>query len=184
MTRTINFYFCKNAVKSTQKLVTCKADFVPGSCVSSLSQHCVIMPWTPDQRQRLVVEKDILEKFFPGKVEWVDPTGYTKVDVTMITNSNQTYCLRLYVPEDFPNGLPIMAVKSSPKPMPNWEESDATHTLGHTREGFLIICHYRPNHWNGEHTFYEIFMKGRLWLEAYEGHVSTGKTVDYFLGHM
>ena len=142
------------------------------------------MSWTPDQRQRLVVEKDILEKYFPGNVEWVDPTGDTKVDVTMITNSNQTYCLRVYVPRDFPNSLPIMAVKSSPNPMPNWGSCATTHTLGQTSEGFLVICHYRSENWNAEHTFYEIFMKGRLWLEAYEGHLSTGKTVDYFLGHM
>ena len=149
-----------------------------------MSLHRVSMPWTPDQRQRLVVEKDILEKYFPGKVEWVDPTGDTKVDVTMITNSNQTYRLRVYVPRDFPNSLPIMAVKSSPNPMPNWGSCASTHTLGQTSEGFLVICHYRSENWNAEHTFYEIFMKGRLWLEAYEGHLSTGKTVDYFLGHM
>ena len=142
------------------------------------------MPWTPDQRQRLVIEKEILDKYFPGKVEWVDPTGNTKVDVTMITNSDRSYCLRLYVPADFPNSLPIMVVRSSPSPMPNWGGSGTTHTLGRNYEGFLIICHYRTEHWNGLHTFYEIFMKGRLWLEAYEGHLSTGKSVDTFLGHM
>jgi hypothetical protein len=142
------------------------------------------MPWTPDQRQRLALEKDILEKYFPGKVEWVDPTGITKVDVTMITNSNQTYCLRLYVPSDFPNSLPIMVVRSSPLAMPNWGTNAATHTLGRNYEGFLVICHYRSEHWNGEHTFYEIFMKGRLWLEAYEGHLTTGQKVDFYLGHM
>ena len=102
----------------------------------------------------------------------------------MTTNSNQTYCLRLYVPVDFPNSLPIMVVKTSPKPMPNWGESGATHTLGWNREGFLVICHYRTNHWNSEHTFYEVFVKGRLWLEAYEGHISTGNRMDYYLGHM
>ncbi len=142
------------------------------------------MPWTPDQRQRLALEKDILEKYFPGKVEWVDPTGNTKVDVTMITNSNQTYCLRLYVPRDFPNCLPFMVVKSSPRPMPNWGDHNASHTLGRSNEGFLKICHYRSSHWNGQHTFYEVFVKGRLWLEAYEGHISTGNSIDYYLGHM
>ena len=120
------------------------------------------MPWTPDQRQRLAIEKEILDRYFPGKVEWVDPTGNTKVDVTMTTNSNQTYCLCLHVPNDFPNSLPIMVVKASPNPMPNWGESTATHTFGRNREGFLVICHHRSERWNCEHTFYEVFVKGRL----------------------
>lgn len=142
------------------------------------------MRWNPIQRQRLVVEKDILEKYFPGKVQWIDPTGNTKVEVTMTTNSNQVYCLRLYVPTDFPNSLPTLVVRSSPRPMPNWGNSGATHTLGRTGDGFLKICHYEDSHWNAEHTFYEIFMKGRLWLEAYEGHMTTQKPLDYYLGHM
>ena len=118
------------------------------------------MVWTTEQRQRLAVEKDILDKYFPGKVKWVDLTGNTKVDVTMITNSNQAYCLTCL--RAFPNSLPIMAVKSSPQPMPKWRGSSANHPLGHNREGFLVIYHYRSENWNGEHTFYEIFMKGRL----------------------
>lgn len=142
------------------------------------------MPWTPDQRQRLAVEKEILDQYFPGKVEWVDPTGNTKVDVTMTTNSDQIYCLRLYVPGDFPNSLPILVVKASPNPMPNWSNDAVTHTLGRNREGFLVICHYRSECWNCEHTFYEVFVKGRLWLEAYEGHISTGNQLDSYLGHM
>ena len=71
-----------------------------------------------------------------------------------------------------------------PEPMLDWGGSATTHTLGQTREGFLVICHYRSEHWNGEHIFYEVFMKGRLWLEAYEGYVAAGEDVDYFLGHM
>ena len=145
------------------------------------------MPWTPVQRERLAVEKDILDKYFPGKVEWVDPTaftGQTKVDVTMTTNSDQVYCLRLYVPVDFPNSLPIMAVKSSPRTMPAWSSHRTSHTLGHNKEGYLVICHYRSECWRPDHTFYEIFMKGRLWLEAYEGHLATGNSIDYYLSHM
>ena len=140
------------------------------------------MPWTSSQTQRLAVEKDTLEKYFPRKVRWIDPTGNTKVDVTMTTNSNQVYCLRLYVPRDFPNSRPVMVVKSSPRPMPDWSNYVTSHTLGRNDEGFLQICHY--SHWNGRVTFYEVFMKGRLWLEAYEGHLSTGKPLDYYLRHM
>ena len=142
------------------------------------------MPWNPTQCQRLSVEKGILEKYFPGKVKWNEPTGNTNVEVTMTTNSNLIYCLRLYVPRDFPNSLPTLVVRRSPNPMPRWGKSGATHTLGRTPAGFLKICHYHPDFWNAEHTFYEVFIKGRVWLEAYEGHLATQKPMDFYLGHM
>ena len=116
------------------------------------------MPWTSFQRQRLAVEKETMEKYFPKNVQWVDPTGNTKIDVTMTTNSNQVYCLRLYVPRDFPNGLPVMAVKRSPRPMPDWSNYVTSHTLGRNDEGLLKICHYLDSRWNGQRTFYEVFI--------------------------
>lgn len=143
------------------------------------------MPWTALQRERLGVEKGILERYFAGKVKWIDPTicGKTKVEIEMITNNNKIYHLRLYVPSDYPNSLPDLVVARSPKPMPARGVSASMHTLG-TRDGCVKICHYYHRRWSPESTFYEIFVKGRVWLEAYEGHRKTGKNLDYYLGHM
>ena len=126
-----------------------------------------------------------MEKYFPGKVQWIDATvaGKTRIEIEMTSNSNQIYRLRAYVPPDFPNSLPDLVVASAPKPMPNWEISAVNHTIG-TRDGCLKICHYYSPRWNPENTFYEVFVKGRVWLEAYEGHVKTGRNLDYYLGHM
>ena len=30
----------------------------------------------------------------------------------------------------------------------------------------------------------EVFIKGRLWLEIYEGYLSTGKSLEHFLAYM
>lgn len=141
------------------------------------------MPWTPEQRQRLAVERSILDQYFPGRVQWIDPTEDTKVEVTMTSNSNQVYGLRVYVPRDFPNSLPDLVVCRSPRGMPNWGSSGKTHTLGR-RDDCLKICHYYAPRWNPQHTFYEIFLKGRVWLEAYEGHLDSKRNMDYYLGHM
>ncbi|CAB3993035.1 Hypothetical predicted protein [Paramuricea clavata] len=143
------------------------------------------MSWIPTQQYRLAVEKEILDRFFPGKVQWIDPTvaGRTRIEIEMTSNSNQVYRLRAYVPPDYPNSLPDLVVAGSPKPMPNWGSHHATHTIG-IRDGCLKICHYYAPRWNPEHTFYEIFVKGRVWLEAYEGHLQTGKNLDFYLGHM
>ena len=144
------------------------------------------MSWTAVQQHRLAVEKEILERYFAGKIRWIDQTvlGATKVEIEMTTNNNKKYTLRLYVPSDFPNSLPNLVVASSPKPMPKeWDISAANHTIGR-RDGMLKICHFYAPRWNPEHTFYEIFIKGRVWLEAYEGYLGSGKNLDYYLGHM
>ena len=35
-----------------------------------------------------------------------------------------------------------MAVKGSPRPMPDWSNYVTSHTLGRNDGGFLKICHY------------------------------------------
>ena len=74
-------------------------------------------------------------------------------------------------------------VRSSPKPMPRWGVDNKKHTLGY-RDGFLQICHYRTSRWTDRSTLYEVVMKGRFWLEAYEGYLMTGKCLSTFLGEM
>ena len=140
------------------------------------------MPWSPAQRQRLAAEKSVLEHYFPGCVKWIDPTGNTKVEVTLKTNNENQYTLRVYI-GGFPNSVPDMVVVSSPKPMPDWEGSYANHTLS-KRDGFLRICHYHSSQWTDRSSLYEVFMKGRVWLEAYEGHLRTGQPMNYFLREM
>ncbi|XP_028404882.1 uncharacterized protein LOC114527436 [Dendronephthya gigantea] len=147
------------------------------------------MPWTPAQRTRLVTEKRILEQFFPGRVQWIDPQGDTKVEVSLNTNNGNKYRLRIYLKaadsssSDFPNSVPDMVVCSSPKPMPKWGADGKKHTLGY-RDNFVKICHYRTSRWTDRSTLYEVVMKGRVWLEAYEGHLMTGKCLSEFLGEM
>ena len=140
------------------------------------------MPWTQAQRKRLAAEKSVLEHYFPGCVKWIDPTGDTKVEVALKTNNVNEYTLRVYV-ENFPNAVPDLVVVSSPKPMPDWGYSSVSHTLG-TRDGYLRICHYHDSQWTDRSSLYEVIMKGRVWLEAYEGHIRTGQPMSYFLREM
>ena len=140
------------------------------------------MPWSEAQRNRLAAEKAVLDQYLPGSVKWIDPTGKTKVEVTLKTNNDNQYTLRIYI-GNFPNSVPDMVVVSSPKPMPDWEESSITHTLS-KHDGFLRICHYHDSQWTPRSSLIEVIMKGRVWLEAYEGHLRTEKPMDYFLREM
>ena len=140
------------------------------------------MPWTAAQRDRLAAEKSVLEHYFPGCVKWIDPTGDTKVEVALMTNNDNKYTLRLYI-DNFPNAMPDLVVVSSPKPMPDWDGSYDNHTLI-KRDGYLRICHYHESQWTDRSSLYEVMMKGRVWLEAYEGHIRTGQPMNHFLREM
>ena len=115
-------------------------------------------------------------------MERINPTGDTKVEVTLKTNNGNKYTLRIYI-GNFPNAIPDMVVVSSPKPMPVWGVSIANHTLS-VRDGYLRICHYQDSQWTDRSSLYEVVRKGRVWLEAYEGHIRTGQPMNYFLREM
>lgn len=148
------------------------------------------MSWSSQQQSRLSMERSILEKYFRGKVNWIDPTsrGSTKVDVRMTTSNNKSYTLRVFVPADFANSCPALVVCSPARPLTLRDgrqigSSTANHSWG-TRDGLTQICHFEPGKWTSENTLYQVFMKGLLWLEAYEGHLATGKRISNYLVEM
>ena len=144
------------------------------------------MVWTRVQRDRLAIEKEKLEQYFRLGVTWIDPQGETKVQVLLKSNADREYKLRIYIPPDFPNSCPALVVVSPPKLLlknGKWlpEMSYPFHTLQDT-DGFHRICHFYPPDWTPDITLYQVFMKGRLWIEAYEAHLETGEDMDVYLG--
>lgn len=144
------------------------------------------MSFSPSQQRRIIVEKNLLDKYFSGRVSWFTPNGEEAyVEIIMVSNSNRRYTLRVYIADDFPNSCPSMVLVSpnnlrlrNGSVMPN--VSHAYHTIG-TKDGCLLLCHFIPSQWTNDNTLYQVFMKGRLWIEAYEGHLDTGKGMDEFL---
>lgn len=146
------------------------------------------MGWSSEQQKRLGLEKAILETYFKHKVQWINPTacGETKVEVQMTTTNNKNFTLRVYLPNDFPNSCPDMVVCNPSSPLVKKDGSvlssvsGTDHTYG-TKDGMTKICHFLPAKWTSENTLYQIFMKGLIWLEAYEGHRATGQPINNFL---
>lgn len=146
--------------------------------------------WSDSQRRRLELEKQILERNY-GRARWQNPTrrGATTVDVDFKTNVGGRYTLRLHVPNDYPNSCPSLSIVSASKairkrngdPLP--AGSLQFHTLGKI-DGYYTICHFRPSTWDANNTMYLVFLKGRLWLEAFENHLKTGYDIDHYLKHM
>lgn len=144
------------------------------------------MPWNERQRSRLALERKLLKEMFPEEdiITWIHRRENTKVEIQISTNRNNPYKLRVYIPEDFPNSVPEMVVCDSPNPMPNWNASHVNHTLDQ-RDGCVSICHYYWRRWSpNKNKLWEIFKKGRHWLEAYESSLETGKPIDFYLDAM
>ena len=104
------------------------------------------------------------------------------------TNGGRTYRLRISVPAAFPAECPEMLV-TDPVPLRNKhgatlsEPSVAMHVLGSVG-GATKICHFRHSRWVPNNTLYLVALKGRIWLEAYDAHLRTGRPLDNFLRHM
>ena len=133
------------------------------------------MSWNEAQKHRLATEKSMLERYFPGRVKWINPTNHNlKVEMTTTTLSGNKYTLRIYVNGNFPNAAPDMVVVSSPKPMPDWGNSYENCTLS-KRDGYVRIRYVYESHWTDSSTLFEVFIKGQAWLGAYEGHIKSRK---------
>jgi hypothetical protein len=147
------------------------------------------MSWSRTQQVRLTTERDILEKYFSDKIKWIDPTNasQTRVELELKSSSDKSYKLRLYLMEDFPNSCPHMAIvyptnlrTKNNRPLPLLDKS--FHTLGLTVDQFTKLCHFSPDLWTADNTLYQVLIKGIMWIEAYEGHLETGKPMDHYLG--
>lgn len=147
------------------------------------------MPWSASQQTRLGYEKQLLEQYFRGnRVNWVNPTGDTRVEIRVTCSNNREYTLRIYIPVDYPNSCPQMVVCNPSSSLVNRygtamnSADNDDHTWG-SKDGCTQICHYKPAEWTDDNTLYQVTMKGLIWLEAYEAHLRTGNSLSNYLQH-
>lgn len=139
-----------------------------------------------DPRRR-DLEEQILRRFFPPDSFVFREEGRRKMlDIGIKTQSDQAYHLRIIIPPDYPNSCPELWVVY-PNPLRTYRgnllpaPSHEMHTLDRGEHG-LRICHYELGEWQPSHTLYRVVLKGRAWLECYEAHLRTGKSIDELSG--
>lgn len=136
--------------------------------------------------QRLQFETSILERYFPRKYKFENLyLANELLDVGVKTQSGKVYRLNIRLKPDYPNSLPeVYVVFPLPLRRHNGTEIDGAshelHTLSNDDEK-IQICHFKRENWNPNQSLYKIILKGRIWLEAYEGHLRTGKPIDDYL---
>jgi hypothetical protein len=61
--------------------------------------------------------------------------------------------------------------------------SGSMHLLEPSKKGDIQLCHYVKNDWTPNNTLYLVALKALVWINAYEGHLSTGNPIDFYLSH-
>lgn len=148
--------------------------------------------WTSEQRKRLVLEHQILqtEGFTQFSVyhKESDDTYYASGFAN--SNGGNRYGLYVPIPSNYPYERPPMYV-TEPLPLLMADGSRVTalgvshqmHTLSPSN-GMVQICHWRDNRWHSGILLQKIFLKGLIWIEAYEQHLATGRSLAEFVRTM
>jgi len=146
--------------------------------------------WSSQQSARLHLEMDILSRYFPTFFlkDSIIP-GRAVIEGTMRSNAGNEYLVRLHVPADLPNSVPIVEIIS---PVLRDRFGHSLVDLGTSYPMHLLkpendavrICHYSTSHWHPNITFSKVLLKIRAWVEAYEGHLDSGYAIDHYLPHM
>lgn len=145
------------------------------------------MGWTESQRIRLSMEKQAIECLFPA-FEVRNPVKDTYWIGTLTTNAGKRYKVRIDIPHQYPEQPPETYI-ISPSPL---FAHDGTNLLAlgtshemHTFKsdnGYVKMCLYRSEYWSAEYTLISCLKKARIWLEAYDAHLETGKKMCEIVG--
>lgn len=129
--------------------------------------------WSETQVRRLEQEKQVLNDFFgPEQVKWNIEQRAFDVSIKSV-QKKETYIFRVYLPQDYPNSCPVLALvypdellQVNGEPIP--ESSKEFHTE-RKKDGHLAICHYGRNEWFNPYNVASIVnMKALPWVNAYE----------------
>ena len=140
--------------------------------------------WDSEQRRRLAFERRLLERKMP-QFRFYDLTGNTYIAGHARTNSGRSYGVRVELPPDYPFDEPSLFI-TSPRRLPtdcggSVNDEGTSHAF-HTHDnngGYVRICH--TGSWDASRTCIQVLTKVHLWLEAYEGHLRTGRDLANFL---
>lgn len=108
------------------------------------------------------------------------------------SSGGKTYTIWSPLPSGYPNARPpIYIYKPNPligyggtTTINSYGLSHCMHTLSNGPNGEVQICHWRDARWDSSITLNKVMLKVVIWLEAYEQHLSSGKSIAEFVRTM
>ena len=149
--------------------------------------------WTAEQRQRLAIEDEILQRegFPQFRVyhQQSDDSYYASGYAT--SNAGYRYGLWTPIPAGYPQQRPPMYI-TEPHPLLMRDQTPVSalgashkmHTMTPLANGMVQICHWRDNRWRSGIVLQKVFLKGLIWIEAYEQYIATGRDLADFVRTM
>lgn len=135
---------------------------------------------------RLLFETAVLKRYFANKFLFtIDGSRKEVLLVGVKSQSGNIYQIRIELSEIYPIEMPNAFI-SYPKGLKNFKGkrlpafSHEMHILENDAKG-VQICHFVPGNWNPNQSLYKVVLKVKIWIESYEGHLSTGKPISAFL---
>lgn len=109
----------------------------------------------------------------------------------VLSNAGFRYGLYIPIPSGFPYQRPPLYI-TDPLPLLMWDGtpisrlgvSHQMHTLAPSSNGWVQICHWRDARWHSGILLQKVFLKGLIWIEAYEQHMATGRPLAEFVRTM
>lgn len=138
-------------------------------------------------RARQVMEANILEKYFPRRYAFVGLNGSNPyVDLGLKSNDGNVYRFKILL-NSFPYNVPKVYI-TYPDDLKTYDgrnivDVGASHSMHLLQPmgNMPQVCHFKSDHWHSQRTIYNVSLKLRVWMEAYESHLRTGQTLDYFV---
>ena len=148
--------------------------------------------WSTKQRQRLEVEHQVLqgEGFTQFSVYHDRANDTYYASGWAVSSSGYRYGLYITIPPDSRPTAdnvhygPISTPDAKRTKISDLGTSHYMHTLAPSSNGMVQICHWRDKRWHSGILLYKVFLKGLLWIEAYEQHLATGRNLSEFVGTM
>ncbi|MBT3221686.1 MAG: hypothetical protein HN348_21625 [Proteobacteria bacterium] len=143
--------------------------------------------WDERQQYRLAMERRILRENMPD-FTFHDPLGEATVEGDWESSAGKKSHIVISIPPGFPEECPGCYI-SDPTPLlasddTKLERLGSNHMM-HLWEtdhpGWAKLCTYRPEGWSASHSIEKVLHKAMLWIEAYEGHLSSGRPINHFL---
>ena len=108
------------------------------------------------------------------------------------TNSGNIYTIWGQISNYYPNVRPQIYIYNPNslkgygglKTINSYGISHYMHTLTNGPNGEVQICHWRDDRWHSAITLNKVMIKVVLWLEAYEQHLATGRSISEFVRTM
>ena len=144
--------------------------------------------WSSEQRQRLAYEKGLLRRYnYVNDFSFINPTDDQNCElIGWIKSSFGNYYQVRFRITNYPYSCPEAYIVRPTmydyygRKLIDYETSHSMHLLK-PRNNEVHMCLYHSDYWSPNKNLANLIVKARIWLEAYEQHLITGKDIDCFV---